>query len=90
MYFLFFPLKAPFGDIWVPKIRGTKLGDPYDKDIVFFGLYCGSSISGYYHTLPQPHFKPKRGPAKTTLLVQRAYLCISMLVDREHGNASIW
>ena len=40
------------GSIWgFPKIRGTILGVPIIKIIVFWGLYWGPFILGNYHIL---------------------------------------
>ena len=49
------PLAGPIGRhaggiIWgFPKIRGTLLGVPIIRTIVFGGLYWGSSFWGNYH-----------------------------------------
>ena len=40
------------GGIWgFPKIRGTLLGVPTLRTIVFWGLYWGPPIMGHYHLL---------------------------------------
>ena len=39
-----------YGEIWgFPKIRGTLLGVPIIRTIVFWGLYWGPLILGNYH-----------------------------------------
>ena len=49
--------------IWgFPKIRGTILGVPTIRTVVFWGLYWGSLILGNYHILSgkgPPWFQPK-------------------------------
>ena len=35
---------------WFPKIRGTCLGVPIIRTIVYWGLYWGTRILGNYHT----------------------------------------
>ena len=34
---------------WFPKIRGTILGVPTKRTVVFWGLYWGSLVLGNYH-----------------------------------------
>ena len=34
-----------------PKIRGTSLGDPIIRTIVFWGVYWGPCILGNYHVV---------------------------------------
>ena len=44
--------RVSWGLIWgFPKIRGTFLGVPIIRTIVFWGLYWGPLILGNYHIL---------------------------------------
>ena len=42
-----------------PKIRGTLLGVPIIRTIVFWGLDLGPLILGNYHVFPGPKRRPK-------------------------------
>ena len=47
---------------WIPKIRGTSLGFPIIRIMVFWGLYLGSPILGKYQIVPyKDHSPSKRG-----------------------------
>ena len=53
--------------IWgFPKIKGTFLGVPIIRNIVYWGLYWGSPILGNYHMGDSQNYGPLLGPYYST------------------------